>query len=217
MQHNLTNGLHRWIYCFLFPLFNTVILIGCTENPAIDRFELVNRHNIENLAIDSLGSLSVGNGEFAFTVDITGLQTFPEYYSKGIPLGTMSNWGWEAVLEKQMNYYRTIYERALQTSEHQGYKGVRWPKMVGPDGRESPSTVGTYLIWQQPHFIFFSELLYVNSDNKENVLQKYKDLIFSTADLMASYAWYDTTLDRYVLGPVLIPAQESRTRLLISF
>ena len=54
-----------------------------------------------------------------------------------------------------------------QTAQNQGYKGVRWPKMVGPDGRESPSTVGTYLIWQQPHFIFFSELLYENSENKE--------------------------------------------------
>ena len=75
--------------------------------------------------------------------------------------------------------------------------------MVGPDGRESPSTVGTYLIWQQPHFIFFSELLYNNSENKEEILNKYKDIVFATADFMASYAWYDTTDSRYVLGPVL--------------
>jgi hypothetical protein len=81
--------------------------------------------------------------------------------------------------------------------------------MVGPDGRESPSTVGTYLIWQQPHVIFFAELLYENADDKEKILNKYKDLVLATADFMASYAWYDSTNQRYTLGPVLIPAQES--------
>ena len=118
-------------------------------------------------------------------------------------------WQREKILEKQMDYYRRIYDNARQTAQIQGYDGVRWPKMVGPDGRESPSSVGTYLIWQQPHFIFFSELLYENSQNKEEILKKYKDLVFTTADFMASYAWHDTIADRYILGPVLIPAQES--------
>jgi protein-glucosylgalactosylhydroxylysine glucosidase len=118
-------------------------------------------------------------------------------------------WQREDVLIRQMNYYFNIYENAKKTAEHQGYNGVRWPKMVGPDGRESPSTVGTYLIWQQPHVIFFAELLYKNAANKEDILNKYKDLVFSTADFMASYAWFDSLNNRYTLGPVLIPAQES--------
>lgn len=118
-------------------------------------------------------------------------------------------WQREEILEKQMDYYRRIFENARQTAQKQGYEGVRWPKMVGPDGIESPSSVGTYLIWQQPHFIFFSELLYENSENREDILRKYKDIVFATADFMASYAWHDTVADRYVLGPVLIPAQES--------
>ncbi|MBO7102716.1 MAG: hypothetical protein J6W02_03435, partial [Bacteroidaceae bacterium] len=46
--------------------------------------------------MDTLASLSVGNGEFAVTVDATGLQTFPEYYSGGVPLGTQSQWGWHS-------------------------------------------------------------------------------------------------------------------------
>jgi len=108
-----------------------------------------------------------------------------------------------------MNYYLSIFDNAKKTAEHQGYDGVRWPKMVGPDGRESPSTVGTYLIWQQPHVIFFAELLYKNSLNKEEILNKYKKLVFATADFMASYAWFDNINNRYSLGPVLIPAQES--------
>ncbi|NSW93966.1 MAG: hypothetical protein HPY62_04555 [Bacteroidales bacterium] len=92
---------------------------------------------------------------------------------------------------------------------NQGYAGVRWPKMVGPDGRESPSTVGTYLIWQQPHPIFYAELLYQNSNNKKQVLDKYAKMVFATADFMSSYAWFDSTSSRYILGPMLIPAQES--------
>jgi hypothetical protein len=118
-------------------------------------------------------------------------------------------WQKEAVLEKQMTYYFNIFENAKKTAEHQGYKGVRWPKMVGPDGRESPSTVGTYLIWQQPHIIFFAELLYKNAVNKEVILNKYQNLVFETADFMSSYAWFDSTRNCYTLGPVLIPAQES--------
>jgi hypothetical protein len=118
-------------------------------------------------------------------------------------------WQHSEILEKQMTYYLNIFENAKKTAEHQGYAGVRWPKMVGPDGRESPSTVGTYLIWQQPHTIFFSELLYKNSVNKTEILNKYKKLVFATADFMASYASFDSTNNRYLLGPVLIPAQES--------
>jgi hypothetical protein len=118
-------------------------------------------------------------------------------------------WNRSGILEKQMKYYSDIYENAAKTAEHQGYKGVRWPKMVGPDGRESPSSVGTYLIWQEPHVIFFAELLYKNAADKKAILEKYKDLVFATADFMASYAWFDKSSGKYVLGPVLIPAQES--------
>ncbi len=62
----------------------------------INRRALVERHTVVNSTIDSLSSLSVGNGSFAFTVDITGLQSFPETYQKGIPLGTQSEWGWHS-------------------------------------------------------------------------------------------------------------------------
>ncbi|MGN6726610.1 MAG: glycoside hydrolase family 65, partial [Tepidisphaeraceae bacterium] len=44
--------------------------------------------------MNPLHPLTVGNGEFAFTADITGLQTFPGVYAEGVPLCTMSQWGW---------------------------------------------------------------------------------------------------------------------------
>jgi protein-glucosylgalactosylhydroxylysine glucosidase len=118
-------------------------------------------------------------------------------------------WQRGEILEKQMEYYNRIYGNALKTAQNQGYAGVRWPKMTDPQGNESPSNVGTYLIWQQPHIIYFAELLYQNAADKKAVLEKYKNLVFSTADFMASYAWFDSPENRYVLGPVMISAQES--------
>src|SRR5688572_14888100 len=62
----------------------------------INREQVVQRHNIHINKIDSLSSLSVGNGNFAFTVDATGMQSFPDAYAKGVPLGTQSVWGWHS-------------------------------------------------------------------------------------------------------------------------
>ncbi len=62
---------------------------------AINRFQLVTRHNpvLEGIDLDS--PLTVGNGEFAFTADVTGLQTlYEEYKENHVPLCTMSQWGW---------------------------------------------------------------------------------------------------------------------------
>lgn len=67
-----------------------------TAHAAIDRKALVTRNNPTVTSVDTLASLSVGNGGFAFTTDITGLQTFPEHYRNGVPLGTQSEWGWHS-------------------------------------------------------------------------------------------------------------------------
>src|SRR2546426_11396566 len=58
-----------------------------------DRRALVARHSVEVRGIDPGAALSVGNGELCFTVDITGLQTFPECYPA---LATQSQWGWHS-------------------------------------------------------------------------------------------------------------------------
>ena len=83
---------------FFFLLILTLTDCGFSrkQSEKIDRFALVNRHNVFNTEFDSLNSFSVGNGEFAFTVDATGLQTFPEIYDNGGCLGTQSEWGWHS-------------------------------------------------------------------------------------------------------------------------
>lgn len=63
---------------------------------SIDRRAVVTRNNPQVTTMDNHASLTVGNGHFAFTADATGLQSFPEAYSKGVPLGTMSDWGWHS-------------------------------------------------------------------------------------------------------------------------
>jgi len=77
-------------------LISFLCVTAILANAKIDRQALVTRNNPHITSIDTLGSLSVGNGEFAFTCDITGLQTFPEMYSNGVPLGTMSQWAWHS-------------------------------------------------------------------------------------------------------------------------
>lgn len=116
-------------------------------------------------------------------------------------------WGRPELLEKSLPWYRRIAPLARETAARQGYRGLRWPKMVGPDGRESPSPIGPLLIWQQPHLIHMLELLYrVKKDDR--LLREWIGLVSETADFMASFARLDPQTGRYVLGPPLIPAQE---------
>ena len=60
----------------------------------IDRHALVTRHNPRVTQIEALASLAVGNGEFAFGADATGLQTFPKVYEELFPLCTAAQWAW---------------------------------------------------------------------------------------------------------------------------
>ncbi|MCA9731802.1 glycoside hydrolase family 65 [candidate division KSB1 bacterium] len=116
-------------------------------------------------------------------------------------------WGRPEMLEKSMGWYEKILPVAREKAEQQGYDGVRWPKMTSPDGHSSPSSVGEFLIWQQPHPIYFAELLYRTTNDKK-LLERYKNIVFQSADFMASYAHWVEAENRYVLGPPLIPAQE---------
>ena len=116
-------------------------------------------------------------------------------------------WGKPELLERSFPWYKNNLVYAEKTSKRQGYEGARWPKMVGCNGKDSPSSIGVFLIWQQPHPIYFAELLY-RYYNNPSILEEYKDIVFKTADFMASFAHWDERNNCYVLGPPLIPAQE---------
>ncbi len=116
-------------------------------------------------------------------------------------------WNRTDLLERSMDWYNTAYPIAKSIAERQGFKGIRWMKMTDPSALEAPSGVGSFLIWQQPHFIYMAELIYRNNPTPE-VLNKYKRLVDETAGFMASFATYDEQGDRYVLKGI-IPAQET--------
>ena len=119
-------------------------------------------------------------------------------------------WNRSAYLKKTLDWYENIYNVAKSYTVQQGYKGVRWPKMIGPDGIESPSKVGPLLVWQQPHLIFYCELLYRENQSLEFV-DKYSKLIEATADFMFDYANWDSVRKCYVLGPPIISAREGNS------
>ncbi|MFI1328962.1 hypothetical protein ACH4U7_02260 [Streptomyces sp. NPDC020845] len=97
-----------------------------------------------------------------------------------------------------------VYERLLDSSRErarlQGYQGARWPKMTDPGGRQSPGEINALLLWQQPHPIFLAELDY-RAHPTRATLDKWREVVFATAEFMASYAFEDA--GRQVLGPPL--------------
>lgn len=117
-------------------------------------------------------------------------------------------WGRPELLEKSIDWYIKVAGKAKAIAQRQGFDGIRWQKMTDPQGDESPSSVGAFLIWQQPHFIYLAELLYRTERQKQAVLDKYKALVYKTADFIASFPVYDPLTHKYNLGKGLIPAQE---------
>jgi protein-glucosylgalactosylhydroxylysine glucosidase len=117
-------------------------------------------------------------------------------------------WGRAPLLERSLRWYESILPSARAWARFQGYEGARWPKMTSPDGRDSPSPIGPLLIWQQPHPIAMAEWCYRARPARET-LDRHREIVFASADFLASFAHYDAQAGRYVLGPPVIPAQEN--------
>jgi hypothetical protein len=117
-------------------------------------------------------------------------------------------WDRLPLLEKSLGYYQAILPTARATAARQGYSGARWPKMTSPTGDESPSNVGPFLVWQQPHPIFYAELVHRARPGRAT-LDQYRQVVFETAEFMASFPAWDEQGGRFVLGPPLQCAQET--------
>jgi hypothetical protein len=109
-------------------------------------------------------------------------------------------WGRTELLEKSLAWYRKILPLGKAEAAAQGFKGVRWPKMAGIDGRTGPGGINPFIIWNQPNPIYLSELVYRAHPTPET-LAKYRDVVFESAEFLASFAFYDEKTGRYVLGP----------------
>lgn len=114
-------------------------------------------------------------------------------------------WNRSTYIDRSLSWYLDALPKAQATAKWQNYTGARWQKMTDPEGNESPSSVGAFIIWQQPHPIYLAELIYRDSSEKD-VLDKYKQIVFNTADFMVSFLKKKDSV--YQLCHPLIPAQE---------
>ncbi len=115
-------------------------------------------------------------------------------------------WGRPELLERSLPWYLEHLPKAREEAARHKVKGAWWPKMTGPEGRNSPSLVSPFLMWQQPHPILLSELVW-RSRKDQATLDRYAELVEASAELLAS--WPTPKDGRLDLGPPLIPAQEN--------
>jgi hypothetical protein len=115
-------------------------------------------------------------------------------------------WGHPELLARNLGWYQSRLPEARALATARGLRGARWPKMVGPDARESPGG-NPLIVWNQPHMVYLCEMLYRLSPTPAT-LAKYRELVLETADCLASMVWLDPHRDEYVLGPPLWIAQE---------
>ncbi|RAK50828.1 hypothetical protein [Phenylobacterium deserti] len=122
--------------------------------------------------------------------------------------GWFAAWGRPEKLQRMMGWYAAHLPEARKEAARHKVEGAWWPKMSGPEGRNSPSTINPFIMWQQPHPIYLAELLYRAQPSAET-LQTYGEVVDQTARLLASWPLWDGGKGRYVLGPPIIPVQEN--------
>ena len=108
-------------------------------------------------------------------------------------------WNQPKVVAQMLRWYNdTAYPEAKKIAQRQGFKGLRWMKMTDPWAGEAPSNTGSFLIWQQPHYIYLAEELYRANPTAET-LQKYAKQVEETAEFMADFVSYDVQRKTYFL------------------
>ena len=96
-------------------------------------------------------------------------------------------WSRPKVVEQVLDWYNTVaYPVARQIAQRQGFKGIRWMKMTDPWAGEAPSNTGSFLIWQQPHYIYLAEEMY-RANPTGATLSKYARQVEETANFMADF------------------------------
>jgi hypothetical protein len=115
-------------------------------------------------------------------------------------------WGRPEFTARTLTWFQRTLPVARAVAAERGLQGARWMKMTGPGGRESPGG-NPMIVWNQPHPIHLAELLY-RANPTPATLERYRELVFETAQCMASMLHWDAQGKRYVLGPPLWIAQE---------
>ena len=130
---------------------------------------------------------------------------FEMFWWHGVHYALWNRW---ELLEKFLHVYKDFLPTSKKRAQKQGYRGARWPKCTADIDREWPHMIHATLVWQQPHPIYFAELDY-QSHPSIQTLEKWKEIVFETADFMADFAYYDKSKNCYVLNPPLFIVSEN--------
>ena len=120
-------------------------------------------------------------------------------------------WDRWPMAQKALGCYQRFTPPALALAAQLGYKGLKWPKSVGPEGRSAPWIGNQVLLWKQPHPIFFAELEYRLKPTRAT-LDKWAAIVQGTAEHMADYATGDDKTGIYSLVPAMPPSEQGITR-----
>ncbi|MBN2202456.1 hypothetical protein JW777_10910, partial [bacterium] len=127
LAREIRSGTPRIGACILL-----LISVPTSASAGIDRLSVAGRHCPSVRSFDPLSPFTVGNGDFAFTVDATGLQSFPAPYRNGIPLSTQSQWAWHSFpnpeshsLEQTLRFHQVDGRRVGYAAE-QGSPAGQW-------------------------------------------------------------------------------------------
>ena len=97
-------------------------------------------------------------------------------------------WNQPQVVEQMLRWYDDVAAPiAKKIAERQGFQGIRWMKMTDPWAGEAPSNTGSFLTWQQPHYIYLAEEMYRANPTAET-LKQYAANVEATAEFMADFA-----------------------------
>ena len=120
-------------------------------------------------------------------------------------------WNRWPMAEKALGCYQHFEPTARALAAQLGYKGLKWGKSVGPEGRSAPWIGNQVLLWKQPHPIFFAELEYRLRPTRAT-LEKWANIIQGTAEHMADYPTRDEKTGVYSLAPAMPPSEQGITR-----
>ena len=119
---------------------------------------------------DPLSSLSVGNGHFVTTVDVTGLQSYPFDYKDGVPLCAMSDWGWHSFPNEDSLKVEETYRTMDLGHGHKEVYAVQYKA----EGRNKRATE-YYRV--NPHRLNLGNVaLAIKENNKQIPLSKITDI-----------------------------------------
>jgi hypothetical protein len=118
-------------------------------------------------------------------------------------------WDRWAMANQALECYNRFIPSARALAQQLGYKGLKWPKSVGPEGRSAPYKGNQVLLWKQPHPIFFAELDYRLHPTRAT-LAKWDEIVEGTADNMADYATHDEQTGIYHLEHDMPPSEQGQ-------